>query len=170
MTFAAPRDENVDGALDAVLREQFRRSKAGFFLKVVGNDDLAGMEGIAGRNSRSTPRDTWPIVPGAHPTPALTSNLFSSGKYSRTLAKGVSRPCAQSSVARCSIRPMSRVCRAVRPNSPSKDCCLNRYGSSCLVAAVDATGGDVTDSVPGGVGMNSSLRNPGGCPTRRLVA
>ena len=48
MTFAAPRDENVDGALDAVLRQQFRRSKAGFFLKVVGNDDLAGMERIAG--------------------------------------------------------------------------------------------------------------------------
>jgi len=48
MTFAAPRDENVDGALDAVLRQQFGRSKAGFFLKVVGNDDLAGMERIAG--------------------------------------------------------------------------------------------------------------------------
>ena len=29
--------------------KQFRRSKAGFFLKVVGNDDLAGMECIAGR-------------------------------------------------------------------------------------------------------------------------
>src|SRR6476659_8634644 len=126
MTFAAPRDQNVDGALDAVLRQQFRRAKAGFFLKVVGNDDLAGMERIAG------------------------------GRLPFT--KGVSRPWAQSSVARCSIWPMSRVCSAVRPNSPSKDCCLNRYGSSCLVAAVDGTG-DVTDSVPAGVGMNSSLRN-----------
>ena len=163
MTFAAPRNENVDGALDAVLRQQLRRSKAGFFLKVVGNDDLAGMERIAGGRLKSTPKDTWPIVSGPHPTPALTSNLFSSGMYSRTLAKGVSRPWAQSSVARCRIWPMSRVCSAIWPNSPSKDCCLNRYGSSCLVAAVDATG-DVTESLPAEVGMNSSLRNPGGWP------
>ena len=48
MSFAAPRDQDVDGAFDAVFRQQFRRSKAGFFLKVVGNDDLAGMERIAG--------------------------------------------------------------------------------------------------------------------------
>lgn len=48
MTFATPRDQDVDGALDAVLRQQFRGSKAGFFLKVVGNDHLAGMERIAG--------------------------------------------------------------------------------------------------------------------------
>ena len=85
--------------------------------------------------------------------PSSLSSRFSSGMYSRTLAKGVSRPWAQSSVARCSIWRISRVCSAVRPNSPSKDCCLNRYGSSCLVAAVDATG-DVTDSVPARVGMN----------------
>jgi hypothetical protein len=49
MTFAAARDQDIDGALDSVLGEQFWRSKAGFFLKVVGNDDLAGMERIAGR-------------------------------------------------------------------------------------------------------------------------
>jgi hypothetical protein len=51
VTFAAPRDENVDSALDAVLRQQFRRSKAGFFLKAVGYDDLAGMERIAGEKA-----------------------------------------------------------------------------------------------------------------------
>jgi hypothetical protein len=62
---------------------------------------------------------------------------------------------------------MSRVCRAVRPNSPSSDCCLNRYGSSCLVATVDGTG-DVTDSVHAGDGMNSSLQNPGTWPALGL--
>src|SRR4051812_44729363 len=72
--------------------------------------------------------------------------------YSSTLAKDVSRPWEQSSVARCRICPMSRVCIADRPNSPSKDCCRNRYGSSCLVASV-ATVGTVTESIPGGVGI-----------------
>ena len=30
---------------------------------------------------------------------------------------------------------MSRVCSAERPNSPSKDCCRKRYGSSCLMTS-----------------------------------
>ena len=51
---------------------------------------------------------------------------------------------------------MSRVCNAERPNSPNKDCCRRRYGSSCLVTSV-ATGGADMNSFPSGAGMNCSV-------------
>jgi hypothetical protein len=58
------------------------------------------------------PTDTWPIVPEVQPMLARTSRRLLSGIYSKTLANGASRPWAQSSVARCRICPMSRVCSA----------------------------------------------------------
>jgi len=51
------------------------------------------------------------------------SNRRSSGRFR---SNRVSSPWAQSSVARCRICPMSRVCSAERPNSPSSDCCRRR--------------------------------------------
>jgi hypothetical protein len=47
MAFAAPRDQDVDRALDSVIRQQLGRPKARFLLEVIGNDDLAGMECLA---------------------------------------------------------------------------------------------------------------------------
>jgi hypothetical protein len=47
---------------------------------------------------------------------------------------------------------MSRVCKAKRPNSPNKDCCRRRYGSSSRVTSVATFGADI-DSFPGGADM-----------------
>ena len=47
---------------------------------------------------------------------------------------------------------MSRVCIAERPNSPKRDCCRSRYGSSSRVTSVATVGADI-DSFPGGAGM-----------------
>src|SRR4051812_2382574 len=56
MAFAAPRDQDIDRALDAVIGEQLRRSKARFLLKVVGDDDLPGMERITGGRFHVDPK------------------------------------------------------------------------------------------------------------------
>jgi hypothetical protein len=147
MTFAAPRDQDVDGAFDAVLRQQLRRSKVGFFLKVVGDDDLAGVERIAGGRLQIdaqgylADRLRLPSDACAHQQPVFLRHVL------EDLGEG----CFETLCAE--LRRSLQDCRAVRPNSPSKDCCLNRYGSSRLVAAVDPTR-DVTDSVPARVGMN----------------
>jgi len=47
MTFSAPRDQNVDGAPDPMIRQELGRSKPRFLLKVVGDDHLSGLESVA---------------------------------------------------------------------------------------------------------------------------
>ena len=49
VAFAAAGDQDVDGAPDAMIREELGRSKSRFLLEVVGNDHLSGLESVAGR-------------------------------------------------------------------------------------------------------------------------
>ena len=164
MAFAAPRDENVDGSLDAVLRQQFRRSKAGFFLKVVGNDDLAGMERKAGGK---TP-NRRPRLPGrSSPAPIR-----------RRRSPAIFFPPA------CTPRPWRRVLRDPVRRAPSHVAVsgrcrgsAERFGRTRPARTVASTGTEVPvslrrstrrettrNSFSVGVGTNSSLRNAAAGP------
>jgi hypothetical protein len=55
--FAAPRDQDIDRAPNPVIRQQLGCSKARFQLEVVGNDQLYGLESVAGGGFHVDPKD-----------------------------------------------------------------------------------------------------------------
>ena len=82
---SAPSDQNIDRALDALLGQKLWRSEACFFLQVIGDDRLPGMEckargGLDIRTKRYLVDRT-----GWQPMAARTINRFSSGANSRTI-------------------------------------------------------------------------------------
>ena len=56
MPFAASRDQDVDCSPDAVIRQELRRSKPRFLLKVIGDDHLSGLESVASRRFQVEPQ------------------------------------------------------------------------------------------------------------------
>ena len=81
-TFATPRDQNVDCALYAVIRQKFWRTKAGFLMKMIGNDRSSSLERVASRGfqvdrKRHLANRPWrPADAGAHQQPFVVGGIL----------------------------------------------------------------------------------------------
>ena len=77
-------DEHVDGPLDAVIGHDLRRAKPGLHLKVIGDDRLAGLQGVTRRGCQIGPYDgladdiVLPADTGADQQAILLSGIFQS--------------------------------------------------------------------------------------------
>src|SRR6185437_7650266 len=82
MPFAASRDQDVDCAPDPVIRQELRRSKPRFFLKMVGDDHLSGLESVARRRfqvetqRRPTDGARFPADAGADQQAIIVGQIF----------------------------------------------------------------------------------------------
>jgi len=82
VTFAAPRDENIDCAFYAVIRQQLWCAESRFVLEVVGNHDLPGMERVAGWRFHIDPKRnianrSWrPAYARAYQQTAFAGHVF----------------------------------------------------------------------------------------------
>jgi hypothetical protein len=124
--FAATLDQDIDRAANSIDDEKLRRAESSLFLHVIGDYQLPGLKGVAGRRSDSRPGPDFVDRSWSPADAAAHQERSSSALYSWTLAKRVSRPSAHISVARSRIQARSRVFIAERPNSLSKDCWRNR--------------------------------------------